>query len=79
MLKKLGKRGFKMELAMNSKFIEMNEQEMMEVDGGGWDEVLNATSGTILIAASPALAFLHPAVGVGAAYTGVVLWGEVLD
>ena len=34
--KKLGKRGNKMELAMNSKFMEMNEHEMMEVDGGSF-------------------------------------------
>ncbi len=32
--KELRKRGIKMGLAMNNKFVEMNEQEMMEVDGG---------------------------------------------
>ena len=36
MLKKLGKRGIEMEMEMvvNNKFLEMNEKEMMDVDGG---------------------------------------------
>ena len=41
--KKLGKRGTKMELTMNSKFEEMNEQEMMAVDGG----MLTAIAGAV--------------------------------
>ena len=50
-----------MELVLNNKFIEMNEQEMMDVDGGiiitamvigaaiGWKAAATATKATILV------------------------------
>lgn len=45
-----------MEMVLKNGFCEMEENESMLVVGGGWEDFLLATGGTLCIAASPIVA-----------------------
>ena len=70
-----------MELAMNSKFMEMNEHEMMEVDGGtGYVEagVMGGIGGA-LVAATSKGAKIGPVLGPKGALGGALLGVTLLS
>ena len=75
-----------MELALSSKFVEMNEQEKEVVNGGGLEDLGNAlivalgAAGTVvLIAAIPFTKGTSGAAAVMTAGTTMAAWGRLTD
>ncbi len=62
-----------MENVMTKGFCELSENEMMDLDGGGWKEAGYAFAGTVLVGISPAVGvasgvFGTPVAGVAAGF-----------